>query len=88
MPRTSRGRFLKLDALRMGVPEQYATIKGNVKHVVEIVFDRERGGLVTQHRQQTLDGDDLWVSAWQCGEDVALAREHFRREAHELGGRV
>lgn len=85
MPRNSAG-YLKQDALRMGVPEQYAVIQDGERHVVEIVWDRDRGGAVARHLVAK-DGHDE-VTEWQCGADVSLAREHFRREARALGGRV
>lgn len=81
MPRNRNG-YLKRDALRMGVPEQYATIIGGVAHSVEIIHDRARGGLVTRVRH----GDE--VHEWQFGDDLASARDRFRIEARALGGRV
>lgn len=84
MPR-ERG-YLKRDALRMGVPEQFAIIKDGEKHVVEIIWDRARGGVVTRHVVVKPDMDE--VQEWQCGDDVDAARRHFRREARLLGGRV
>ena len=85
MPRDDRG-FLKEDALRSGVPEQWATILGPAHHVIEIVWRHDRG-YVVRHEVKLNTGE---TSAFEYtkGSDIAAARHLFRQEVRSLGGRA
>lgn len=88
MPRNRHG-FLKADALRNGIPDQWATYdKAGVKHVVEIVHDSYLYGGFAMKYTTNPDGDDWEQIVTQYGTDLPSAREDFKRRVLALGGRA
>lgn len=84
MPRNKNG-FLKRDALRAGVPEQYATFRDHALCVVEII-ERPGDGIVFQERKTYANEAD--VAEQIFGDDLKGARELFRKKVRALGGRA
>ena len=87
MPRNKHG-YLKADALRSGVPDQYAVVRGDERHEVSIRYDWQQGGFVTEHVVLNLGTQEREVHTWQVGDDLRLAREKFAAVVRPLGGRV
>lgn len=85
MPRNKHG-YLKADALRSGIPDQYAAFADGARQEVSIMHDVRQGGFVCQHiivRPEVRE-----VHAWQVGERLDLARDKFRQIVTSIGGRV
>lgn len=83
MPRDERG-FLKPDALRNGISDQYAVVKGNERHEVSIVHDVRQGGYVVQHVVLYIDTQVREVHAWQVGDRLRMAQVRFDREVEGI----
>lgn len=83
MPR-ERG-WLKPDALKAGVPDQWATILGPARHVVEIVW--QDGQYVVRHSAILATAETCTLS-YEKGDDLTAARHAFRQEVRALGGRA
>lgn len=85
MPRNRRG-WLKSDALKAGLKDQFAVQKGEVVHTVEILHDVRQGGFVLQHVALFTDSDVREVHAWQVGTNLPLARTLFDDEVRKIEG--
>lgn len=85
MPRNSHG-FLKSDALRNGIPDQWARVIGNERHEASIIHDDAQGGFVCQHIILHLDRQEREVHAWQVGTNLPLARGYFAAIIKSYGG--
>lgn len=84
MPRNKHG-FLKRDALRSGVPEQYATFRDHALCVVQII-ERPDDGVVYQFRKTTANKTEIEEKV--LGDDLTEARDLFRKKVRALGGRA
>jgi len=89
MPRNRQG-FLKADALRNGIPDQYATARRDGVHIVEIVHDHYLyGGFAVRHCITNADDAEDWEQTiTQYGTDLPAARLEFKRVVKSLGGRA
>lgn len=76
-PSGSRRGWLRSDALRNGHAEQHAVMVGRVRHVVELRFDRGRGGFVTTYKIDDPSAYVIECHEWQVAENLPLAREKF-----------
>jgi hypothetical protein len=85
MPRNKDG-WLKADALRSGVPDQWAKVIGNERHEVSIVHDERQGGFVTQHIILDLATQVREIHTWQVGSNLPLARSFFADVVKSHGG--
>lgn len=67
MPRNKHG-YLKADALRSGLRDQYAVVKDGAVHTVEILHDVRQGGFVVQHT--IVSPTEREVHTWQVGRNL------------------
>ena len=86
MPRDENG-FLKADALRNGLRDQFAVDKDGVTHVVEIAHDIYMyGGYAVRHIRMEGGRVDRTADLYQ--DDLRKAQAHFARIVRGLGGRA
>jgi hypothetical protein len=78
VPRNSKG-WLKADALRQGIPDQWARDVDGKRHVVQIIS--QDGAFVTEHKITPLEEGEVagdWeIHRWECGTNLPQARGYF-----------
>jgi hypothetical protein len=86
MPRDENG-FLKADALRQGLREQFMIERGGIRHTVEIMWDPYfYEGFAT--RYTTDDAGHIQREVHRFKDDLAGAQRVFTRIVRGLGGRA
>lgn len=84
MPRNKHG-WLTAASLKDGERDQFAIIRTDGRHEVELYWDeRQQGGFVLQHVR--LSPEVREVHVWQVGTNLPLAREEFKKIVRRLGG--